>query len=98
MEKKKQKKPKENFNTVFRNKEVPSDIAIFQAEKQSYPVLDLLFDAKLAESKNDAKRVVEGGGVEIDNQKITDWKQEIQLRNGMIIKFGKRKFIKVKLK
>ncbi len=91
-------KAEEKFNSMFRDKQLPSDIEIFEADKKMYPVLDLLFDAKLAESKNDAKRVVEGNGVEIDNQKVTDWKKEIEIKDGMVIKFGKRKFIKIKFK
>lgn len=88
----------ENFDKIFRRHETPADIEIFETNKITYPVLDLLFDAKLAESKNDAKRVVEGGGVEIDNEKVTDWKKEVELKDDMIIKFGKRKFVKIKLK
>jgi len=40
--------------------------------------------------------LVEGGGVEINKQKIQDWKQEIKIEDGMIIQAGKRKFIKIK--
>jgi tyrosyl-tRNA synthetase len=61
-------KAEEEFNKVFRNKELPTDIPIFSTNKTSYFVLDLLFDSKLAPSKNEAKRLVEGGGVEIQVQ------------------------------
>ncbi|MGA2417662.1 MAG: tyrosine--tRNA ligase [Candidatus Staskawiczbacteria bacterium] len=92
----------EEFNKVFRNKELPSDIPVFETGKQNYFVLDLLFDTKLASSKNEAKRLVEGGGVEIQTgdkkERITDWKKEVNLQNRMIIKVGSRKFIKIKLK
>ncbi len=87
-----------NFDKVFRDKQIPDEIPVFETPRANYPILDLLCDTKLAESKNDAKRVIEGNGVEIDNVKITDWKQEITLKEGMIIKFGKRKFVKIKLK
>lgn len=90
------------FNKVFRNKELPSDMPVFETEKNNYPILDLLCDTKLAPSKNEAKRLVEGGGVEIINgdkkERITDWKKEINLENGTIIKVGNRRFIKIKLK
>jgi tyrosyl-tRNA synthetase len=92
----------EEFNKVFRNKELPSDIPVFQTDKKQYFVLDLLFDTKLASSKNEAKRLVEGGGVEMQisdkKEKVSDWKKEIGLEDGMIIKVGSRKFIKVKIK
>ena len=88
----------ENFIKIFRRHETPTEIAVFKTSRVTYPVLDLLFDAKLAESKNDARRVVEGNGVTINNVKVTDWRQEINLEDGMVIQFGKRKFVKIKLK
>jgi tyrosyl-tRNA synthetase len=92
----------EEFNKVFRNKELPSDIPVFQTDRKNYFVLDLLFDSKLAPSKNEAKRLVEGGGVEMqigdEKEKISDWKKEVSLKDGMIIKVGSRKFVKIKVK
>lgn len=99
------------FDKVFRDRELPSDIPIFQVPKErpqnNYFILDLLFDAKLSSSKNEAKRLVEGGGVEIINpqkslsagrqEKITDWRKEVILEEGMIIKVGSRKFVKIRL-
>lgn len=92
----------EEFNKVFRNKELPTDILVFETPKNPYPILDLLFDTKLASSKNEAKRLIEGGGVEVQmgdkKERIVDWKKEVDLEDGMIIKVGNRKFIKIKLK
>ena len=90
------------FNKVFRNKEMPSDMPDFETDKINYPILDLLFDAKLASSKKEAKRLIEGNAVEVINgevkEKIADWKREVSLKNGVIIKVGSRRFIKIKLK
>ena len=92
----------EEFNKVFRNKELPTDIPIFETDKKNYPPLDLLFETKLASSKNEAKRLIEGGGVEMQTQnsksKIQNWREEIELKDGMIIKVGSRKFVKIKIK
>ena len=88
----------ENFDKVFRKHEAPENMEVFETDKKNYPVLDLLCDSGLAESKNDAKRVIEGGGVSINSTKITDWRQEVNLEDGMVIQFGKRKFVKIKLR
>ncbi len=91
----------ENFNKVFRDKQMPDEIAVFETSRQNYPILDLLCDAKLAESKNDAKRVIEGGGVTIISNfefQISNWRESIEIHDGMVVKFGKRKFVKIKLK
>ena len=91
-------KAEEEFNKIFKSGGLPTDIPVFETTRANYPILDLLCDTRLAESKNDAKRVIEGNGVEFDNQKVTDWKKEVEVKDGMIIKFGKRKFVKIKLK
>ncbi|MEK7124438.1 MAG: tyrosine--tRNA ligase [Patescibacteria group bacterium] len=88
----------ENFDKIFRRHEMPDEIPVFETDKKNYPILDLLCDSGLAESKNDAKRVVEGGGVQVNKKKITDWRQEIILEDEMVVQFGKRKFVKIKLK
>lgn len=88
----------ENFDKVFRRHEAPEEIPVFETSQKNYPILDLLFDSKLAESKNDAKRVVEGGGVTINDQKIQNWREEVKVEDGMVVQFGKRKFIRIKLK
>jgi len=89
----------EEFNKVFRDKELPSDIPVFQTDRKEYFPLDLLCDTRLASSKNEAKRLVEGGGVEIQiggkKERIVDWKKEVNLEDGMIIKVGSRRFTKI---
>ncbi|MCX6722633.1 MAG: tyrosine--tRNA ligase [Candidatus Staskawiczbacteria bacterium] len=98
----------EEFNKVFRNKELPTGIPFFEISKNNYLIADLLFDSKLASSKKEAKRLVEGSGVEIINgdpangagnkERITDWKKEIILKDGDIVKVGSRKFVKISLR
>jgi len=86
------------FNKVFRNKELPADMPVFETKKKNYFILDLLCDTKLVVSKNEAKRLVEAGAVDIDNVAEKDWRKAIDLENGMIIKVGSRKFVKISLK
>ncbi len=92
----------ENFIKIFRRHETPKEIPVFETSRLKYPILDLLCDSGMAKSKNDAKRVIEGGGVQIEitnnKSQITNWREEIKIEDGMIIKFGKRKFVKIKLK
>jgi tyrosyl-tRNA synthetase len=91
-------KAKEDFERIFRKKEIPSEISVFLTNKIKYPILDLLFDAKLVKSKSEAKRLILQKGVEIDNQLKEDWKEIVEIKDGMIIKVGKRNFVKVKIK
>jgi tyrosyl-tRNA synthetase len=88
----------EEFNKVYRNKELPSDMPVFEADKKEYFLADLLCDTKLAPSKNEAKRLVEAGAVDINDKTEKDWRKPVEIKDGMIIKVGSRKFVKIKLK
>ena len=89
------------FNRVFREKKLPLKIPVFKSSKKSLPILDLLTKANLASSKNEAKRLILQGGVSIkvksQKLKVKNWRQDIKLKNGMILQVGKRKFLKIRL-
>jgi len=85
----------QEFNKIFRDKELPTEIPEIKLAEKSLPVLDLLVKTKLASSKSEAKRLVEGKAVEIAGKVILDWKAAIEIKNGMVIKAGKRKFAKI---
>lgn len=95
---KKAKEAEEEFNRVFKEKALPSNIPIFTVSKKDYPIMDLLKNAGLVASKGEARRTIEGGGVRINNEKKIDWQENIFLKSGDIISVGKRKFIKIKVK
>lgn len=89
------------FNRIFKEKQLPSEIKTVDMSQGAYPILDLLADTGLAASKSEAQRLVEGGGVSISigNQesRIQNWKEEIKIEEGMVIRAGKRRFIKIHL-
>lgn len=89
-------KAKIEFENVFQRKELPSEMTRWQAGKEEYNILDLLFESGLTASKGEAKRMVLGRAVEISGQTKTDWQETIKIENGMIIQVGKRKFVKIK--
>lgn len=68
-------------------------------EEGTIGILRLLVKAGLASSNGDARRNVEQGGVAIDGEKVTDAKAVIEKdsigEDGIVIKRGKKKFIKV---
>lgn len=88
----------ENFNRVFRNKDLPLNIQEVEIKKGHNRFLSqLLLDLQLVNSKNEAKRLITQGGVKIDKVKITDPYASISLYNGMVIQAGKLKFAKIRL-
>ncbi len=65
-------------------------------------LIDLLAAAKLAPSKAEARRLIQQGGISVDDEKITDLKAEISTdafeKGYVIIKKGKKVFHKALLK
>lgn len=60
-------------------------------------ILDLLMETKLVPTKSEGRRLVQQGGISIDNIKITDVKEMITIQPEVIIKKGKKIFHKVVL-
>ena len=84
------------FARIFKEKKLPSKIPIFKTSKKVMPILDLIFDSRLAPSRSEAKRLVLQKGVKIDGKTRTDWQEKIKIKNGMVLQVGKRKFVKIK--
>ncbi len=87
----------QEFNRIFKEKDKPSQIPEFKIDKKKYNILNLLVETKLTNSKGEARRLIQQGGVKIDNKKISDTETEIELKDKMVIQAGKRKFIQVKI-
>ncbi|MBW7841868.1 MAG: tyrosine--tRNA ligase [Ignavibacterium sp.] len=83
------------FDNIFINKGLPDEIEEFSiGNNKEINILDLIVLVNFAPSKGEARRLVQQGGVSIDGEKINDSHQIIFLKSGMILKVGKRKFIK----
>ncbi|HDY72842.1 MAG TPA: tyrosine--tRNA ligase, partial [bacterium] len=87
-------KAEQEFNRVFKEKKPPSEIKKVKIVKKEIGILDLLVKAKLVSSKSEAKRLIEQNAVKIDGSLKNDWKEIIKIKKGMVIKVGKRKFVK----
>jgi tyrosyl-tRNA synthetase len=88
-------KAEEEFDKVFIKKEVPDDIQEIILDDKELSILDLILKVKFAPSKGEAKRLVIQGGVTIDGKKVSNISETIRLADGMVLKVGKRKFVKL---
>ena len=65
-------------------------------------ILSLLVKTELAPSRSDARRAVEQGGVSVADEKVTDIKTAYNAdsfgADGLVVKRGKKKFVKVVVK
>jgi tyrosyl-tRNA synthetase len=85
----------EEFDKIFIKKEIPDDIQEFKLEENSIKIIDLLMLTKLTDSKGNARRLIEQGGVSIDSEKIEDINYIVNSENEFVLKVGKRKFLKI---
>ncbi|MDD5039528.1 MAG: tyrosine--tRNA ligase [Patescibacteria group bacterium] len=84
------------FARVFQGKQAPQDIPEYAIKKAgSFSLVDTLVETGLAKSKSDARRLIEQGAVEFDSMLITDWKKKVRVASGMVLRAGKRKFVRL---
>lgn len=84
------------FDNIFINKGTPDEIEEFKiGERREINIIDLIILVNFATSKGEARRLVSQGGVSIDGNKIIDLQYNVNLKEGMILRVGKRKFIKL---
>ena len=61
-------------------------------------ILDFLVAIKLFESKSEARRMVDQGGIQIDGEKITDKEYVVEPSDSVMVQRGKKTFLKVNIK
>jgi len=76
----------EEFNRRFVKKEIPDEIEEIEIAAGNYKIVDLLVQTNLAASKGEAKRLIEQGGVKLnEGKKVTNINAGIQLRPNLTV-------------
>ncbi|MBI3984628.1 MAG: tyrosine--tRNA ligase [Candidatus Levybacteria bacterium] len=88
------KKAKEEFEKTVQNKEVPQNLHTITV-RRDMTASEVLVNANFSQSKSEAKRLIEQGGVTVNDKKITDQNQVLE--EG-ILKVGKKRFVKLVVK
>lgn len=94
------KRARAEFDRVFKEKRLPSDIREFIVtlsllKNEKLWIVRLLKDAGLVSSFGEARRLISQGGVKIDGKVVDNSELEWRPASGQIIQVGKRKFIKL---
>jgi len=81
-------KAEEEFDKIFVKKEIPDKIQEFKLSDniKEIPIVDLLLKVNLADSKSDAKRLIQQGGVSIDGNKISNVNEIISITKDFVLK------------
>lgn len=83
------------FIEIFSNKGLPTEIELIKIPASEVGIIDLLVQTNLCPSRGEARRLITQGGVKVNNEKVTDINNKINLTKESIIQAGKRKFLKV---
>ena len=83
----------DDFNRMFRNREIPDDIPE-RTVSDPKDLVSALVETGLAPTRGHAKRLVEQGGVRIHGEKAGT---DVTLRDGDVLQAGKRSFVRVRL-
>jgi len=90
-------KAREEFEHQFSDKGIPDDIPEFSVarlEKRMW-IVKLLTETGMVKSGGEARRLIKGGGLYVNNERISDDSLEVELQEGMLVKVGKRRFFRI---
>lgn len=87
-------KAQAEFINVVSNKGIPEDIAEVKIDSGK-SIIDVLVDLKFVQSRGEAKRLIQGGGVKLDGEKISDMAYIVNISEPVVLQAGKRKFAKL---
>lgn len=93
----------ENFAKTVQGQELPEDIPEWLSQGQRLEAREVLLLAGMVGSYAEAKRLIEEGAVGLYpegtkvEQRVKNAKEVLNLEDGMVIRLGKRKFIRVKI-
>lgn len=85
----------EHFLKVFSRKEKPTAMTELPISNTQLPILELLLKAGI-KSKSEARRLIEQGGVKINDDKKIDPEEILTLQPDSILQIGKRGFFRIR--
>ncbi|HJN17973.1 MAG TPA: tyrosine--tRNA ligase, partial [Armatimonadota bacterium] len=90
------------FDRVFAERELPSDMPEVcvlpeMAEEGAVEPIQLVRHCGFANTNGEARRLIQQGGVRINDEPIKDFGAKVALSDGDILRVGKRRFAKLRL-
>lgn len=91
----------DEFNRIFVDKGLPDEIPEYEVfEEKQVSLVSLLAKAGMVSSNSEGSRLIQSGAVQMDNQKVSDPRLKIDLiaKSEILLKAGKKKFVKIKVR
>jgi tyrosyl-tRNA synthetase len=91
------RKAAEEFERIFSQREVPTDIEVIRIPADRISLLDLLTENNLLPSRGEAKRMIRQGAIYLDGQRAEDIALELELdrHTEVVVKIGKKRFYRI---
>ncbi|MGQ9875895.1 MAG: tyrosine--tRNA ligase [Chloroflexus sp.] len=82
------------FVRQFVEREIPEDIPTFTLTAPN-GIVEVLVASGLAPSKSEARRLIDGGGVRVDGERVEDYDLTLSPGANVVVQVGRRKFVRV---
>ncbi|WP_041596010.1 tyrosine--tRNA ligase [Halanaerobium hydrogeniformans] len=92
----------QEFENVFSQGNLPDDIPEVKIEKSELDegelwIVKIVAATGLVDSNSEARRMIKQGAVTIDGEKYDKINLDLEVKDGMIVQIGKRRFAQIKL-
>lgn len=74
---------------------IPEDIETINISENEMNICDLLVKIDFANSKGEAKRMIQGNGIKINSNLETDINKILKIEKDLVVQFGRNKFKKI---
>ncbi len=90
-------KARAEFEKVFSRKNLPDDIPVVEIawEGETMKLVKIMAMAKVVSSNSEARRLIQQGGVEVDQQPVKDVDALFPASGSFIIRAGKKRFVRI---
>lgn len=87
----------DNFTNLFQKKDysAASEFIIPAGTPNPIWIVDLLKVVNAIESSSQARRLIQDNAVKLDEETVTDFKAEVNIKSGQVLKVGKHKIYKL---
>ncbi|MGB9694505.1 MAG: tyrosine--tRNA ligase [Caldisericaceae bacterium] len=89
----------DNFTRIFSRRELPEnaselDLTAYSTDG-SVDITEILTSLNIVESKSEVKRLIQQGAIKINNERVEDFRKPLKVKNGDILRVGKKQFFKI---
>ena len=86
-----------HFERVHQKRDLPEDMPVYTLS-EPMKILDLLVTSGMAPSKSEGRRLVQQGGVRLDDTRVENIDADVTVDGNAVLQVGKRRFLRLERK